>query len=205
MNTTAHSARRAYDNRLAFYHPTQSGGGAAARLEFHPVRPDRDGCFFLEMARQKTAVGRNEAGKQTATFDWEGKITVKLGFMDICGLLLVLEGRCEQAGGGRGLFHDTPGANTVINLRHQADPPGFALEVSRKPKRAGAEPQRARVLLSEVEGLGVRCVFQSALFHLVFSMLAQDSQPQGQEQETERQGDSATGAPAQAMRGEPVQ
>lgn len=170
MNTTTDVIRHPRNNRLAFYHPTQSGGGAAARLEFHPVRPDRDGCFFLEMARQKTAAGSNEGGKQTATFDWESKITVKLGFMDICGMLLVLEGRCEQVGGGRGLFHDTPGANTVINLRHNTEPSGYVLEVSRKPKRAGAEPLRTRVLLSEAEGLGVRCVFQRALFHMVFSV-----------------------------------
>jgi hypothetical protein len=168
-NTPTDSPRRPRNNRLAFYHPTQSGSGAAARLEFHLPRAGRDGCFFLEMARQKTAAGRSETGQQTATFDWEGKITVKLGFLDVCGLLLVLEGRCEQAGGGRGLFHNTPEASTVINLRHQTEPLGYALEVSRKSKRADAEPQRARVLLSEAEGIGVRCVFQSALFHLAFS------------------------------------
>ena len=82
--------RRAWRGRLCFYHPTGSGSGAAARLEFHPARFDRDGCFFLEMARQKTAPARDAAGRQPATFDWEGKITAKLGFLDVCGLLLVL-------------------------------------------------------------------------------------------------------------------
>jgi len=166
----ASSEQRPWTGRLAFYHPTQSGGGAAARLEFHPARPDRDGCFFLEMARQKTLAARNENGRQAATFDWESKITVKLGLPDVCSLLLVLEGKCEQAGNGRGgLFHDTAEANTVINLRRQAEPAaGFALEISRKFKRADSEVHRTRVVLTEGEGIGLRCVFQSAMFPLVF-------------------------------------
>ena len=160
--------RRPWRGRLCFYHPTNSGSGAAARLEFHAASPEREGCFFLEMARQKTAAARGADGKTCATFDWENKAIVKLGFPDVCGLLQVLEGRCDQAGNGRGLFHDTAEANTVINLRHQAEPAGYALEISRKCKRANAEVQRTRVLLSENEGLGMRCIFQSAMLPMVY-------------------------------------
>ncbi|MFZ4394024.1 MAG: hypothetical protein ACOYOU_00190 [Kiritimatiellia bacterium] len=170
--TPPDASPRPWSGRLAYYHPTQSGGGAAARMEFHPARPDRDGCFFLEMARQKTLPTRNENGRQSATFDWENKITVKLGLPDVCSLLLVLEGKCEQAGNGRnGLFHDTAEANTVINLRRQAEPAvGFALEISRKPKRADGEVQRTRVVLTEGEAIGVRCIFQHAIHPMVFGM-----------------------------------
>ena len=141
-----------------------------ARLEFHPARPERDGCFFLEMARQKTVPARTENGRHAATFDWEHKVTVKLGLLDICSLLLVLEGKCEQAGNGRGgLFHDTAEANTVINLRQQTEPvAGLALDVSRKHKRGDGEVQRVRVLLTPAEALGLRCVFQSAIFPMIF-------------------------------------
>ncbi len=172
MNQTADAPPRPWSGRLAFYHPTQSGGGAAARLEFHPARPDRDGCFFLEMARQKTVAARDGNGRQAATFDWEKKITVKLGLGDVCSLLLVLEGKSEQVGNGRGgLFHDTPDANTVIQLRRQTEPvAGLALEVSRKAKRADADVQRVRVLLTEGESLGVRCVFQHAIFPMIYGM-----------------------------------
>jgi hypothetical protein len=170
METADTSAgRRPRRLRLTFYHPTQTGGGGAARLEFHPARPDRDGCFFLEMARQKTAPSRDADGRQTATFDWENKITAKLGFLDVCGLLLVLTGRGEQAGGGRGgLFHDTAEANTVINLRRQTEPAGFSLEVSRKAKRGDGEVRRARVLLTDAEALGLRFALEAALFPMVF-------------------------------------
>ena len=169
-SATEPASVRNWANRLAFYHPTQSGGGSAVRFEFHPAMSDRDGCFFLELARQKTAPQRNESGRQAATFDWEKKITVKLGLPDVCGLLLVLEGRSEQAGSGRGgIFHDTAEANTVINLRRQTAPvAGLALEVSRKPKSGEGDVQRLRVLLTEGEAIGLRCVFQSAIFPMVF-------------------------------------
>ena len=168
MNTP--SPHHAWSGRLAFYHPTSSGSGAAARFEFHPARSERDGCFFLEMARQKTVPNRAAPQRQAATFDWEKKLTVKLGLPDICSLLLVLEGKNEQAGNGRGgLFHDTAEANAVINLRHQTEPtPGFALEVSRKSKREASEVQRLRVVLTEAEAIGLRCVFQSAIFPMVY-------------------------------------
>jgi hypothetical protein len=170
MNQIADAAVRPWSGRLAFYHPTQSGGGAAARLEFHPARPEREGCFFLEMARQKTVAARDGSGRHAATFDWEKKITVKLGLGDVCSLLLVLDGKSEQVGNGRGgLFHDTADANTVIQLRHQKEPvTGLALEISRKSKRAEGDVQRTRLLLTEGESMGLRCVFQHAIFPMVF-------------------------------------
>lgn len=156
--------------RLCFYHPTHAGTGAVARLEFHAATPEREGCFFLEMARQKTAATRGADGRAGATFDWENKSVVKLGFTDVCGLLLVLEGRCDQAGNGRGLFHDTPETNTVITFRRQTEPAGYALEVSRKGKQGNGEAQRTRVLLSDGEALGLRRVFSTALFPMVYGV-----------------------------------
>jgi len=173
MSHLTESTARPWSGRLAFYHPTQSGGGTVARLEFHPARLEREGCFFLELARQKTVASSSSTGRLVATFDWENKLTVKLGLLDVCSLLLVLEGRSEQAGNGRGgLFHDTAGANTVINLRHQPEPAaGFALEVSRKTKRDGNDVQRMRLILNEGEAIGLRCVFQLAIFPMVYGSL----------------------------------
>lgn len=176
--TTSHEtpARRAWRGRLCFYHPTSAGNGAAARFEFKPATPEQEGCFFLEMAQQKTAAGRDHKGRIGATFDWENKTTVKLGFADICALLLVLEGRTDQAGNGRGLFHDTAEANAVINLRRQTEPAGCALEVSRKGKQPGAELRRHRVLLNDAEALGLRAVLQTALLPLVFGGWTEQSE-----------------------------
>ena len=180
MNSSSTAAARPWSGRLAFYHPTQAGTGAVARLEFHPASAARDGCFFLELARQKTVPSRNDHGRQAATFDWESKVTVKLGLTDICSLLLVLEGRCEQAGNGRGgIFHDTAGCNTVINLRRQSEPAaGYALEVSRKQKQGDSEVQRLRVVLTEAEAIGLRSVFQASIFPLVFGSGGENAEVQ---------------------------
>ena len=57
----------------------------------------------------------------------------------------------------------------MINLRHQSEPVvGYALEVSRKHKRGDSEVQRLRVILTEGEAIGLRCVFQSAIFLMIF-------------------------------------
>ncbi|NLE68238.1 MAG: hypothetical protein GX608_12535, partial [Lentisphaerae bacterium] len=57
------------------------------------VEADRYNCFFMDMALQKTAALAQDGKRTHASFDWEHKLTVKLGFMDICAILEVLEGR----------------------------------------------------------------------------------------------------------------
>ena len=158
---------RNYGRRLTFYHPNANVTGAAIQLELRLNRPgeDRYDCFFLEMALQKTA--RGAGGHPAATFDWAAKVTVKLDFTDICEFLRVLEGKTEQAGGPRGIYHEAGAANTLIGLRHSAEPPGYALDISRKEK-AGEVVFKGHILLTEAEGVGLRCVFQSALFYLAF-------------------------------------
>lgn len=159
---------RDFPGRLAFYHPTASGGGAAVRFELSPPRGTREGCYFMELARQKSLAMRSGPERHAATFDWTTKVTVKLGFLDVCQLLTVLEGKAEQAGGSRGLFHETAENSTMIALRRQTEPAGYALEVSRKPKQAEATPLRLRLVLGEAEAIGLRCIFQQTLAVLIF-------------------------------------
>ena len=164
---TPQEAHRIYGRRLTFYHPNSNMTGAAIQLELRLNRAgeDRYDCFFLEMARQKTP--RGAGGHPAATFDWATKVTVKLDFTDICEFLRVLEGQTEQAGGQRGIYHEAGTANTMINLRRSAEPPGYGLDISRKEK-AGEVLFKGHILLTEAEGLGLRCVFQSALFYMAF-------------------------------------
>ncbi len=172
-NTTAAGANGAgesrpnYPGRLTFYHPNAKGTGAAARFELRlsASAEDRYDCFFLEMARQSAAAG---AGGP-AQFDWAKRATVKLDFADVCELLLVLEGRKERAGGanGNGIYHQIGETTTLIELRRDAERSGYVLGVSRKTKK-GDPVFRAQILLTEAEALGLRCVFQTGLFFLVF-------------------------------------
>ena len=77
--------RSARAERVAFYHPNASGTGTAVRIDPKMnggTASPRNG-FFLELAQQKSAATRNADGFVPASFDWEGKITVKLGFQDV--------------------------------------------------------------------------------------------------------------------------
>lgn len=163
-----------YNDRLVFYHPTQAGSGAAARLSFRLRRPEeeRDSCFFIDMARQKTAPSRNEEGVRTAaTFDWQNRVTVKIDFLDAGELLTVLEGKAEHVKSGKGLYHDSGDSTTIIGFRKNADPAGYSLDISKKAKADGKEAFKGHILLSEAEAIGMRCMLQQGLGVLALANL----------------------------------
>lgn len=160
--------RSARAERVAFYHPNASGTGTAVRIDPKMnggTASPRNG-FFLELAQQKSAATRNADGFVPASFDWEGKITVKLGFQDICEFLAVLEGTCEHAGGKRdGLYHQNGQTSTVIRFK-RGEEGGYALGLSRK-RASEEEPKRISTVLSDVEATGLKHVFQVGAFFMV--------------------------------------
>jgi len=158
---------------ISFYHPNSRGTGSALRLEPRINRDDRDryNCFFLEMAPQKSAPKREGGTLVPATFDWGGKITVKMNFNDIAEMLTVLEGRAAQVGGERqGLYHAHGNGNTLITFQRQKEGAGyfFALSGKRGPDQP---PRKVAISLSEVEATGLRCLLQTGLFFVTFSSL----------------------------------
>lgn len=169
MKETHEVAASGYPQGLRFYHPSASGRGAALQLEprFSNSQGDRYNCFFLEMAPQQT-LPRNEGGKRVhATFNWKEKLAVKLEFTDICELLVVLEGRAEKAGNGRGgLYHQHGSVNTIITCQ-KAEQGGYLVGLSRKDSATGAT-HRVNIVLSEAEAVGLRNVLQTSLFFLSF-------------------------------------
>lgn len=168
---------------IEFYHPNAKGTGSVLRFEPRVNRTgeDRYNCFFLEIAAQKCTAGA--AGNETgfATFDWENKIIVKLGFLDISEMIMVLEGRATKLGGQRsGLYHASGQGNTLISLTRQDDRKNYLLTVSRKRKGA-QEAQRISIALTEVEATGLRCLFQTGLFFVTFpTALRRQRQQRGQ-------------------------
>ncbi len=169
QDRTSESMAPDYKGRsICFYHPNSRGSGSALRVEPRINRhgEDRYNCFFLEMAAQKTARGRN--GNAHATFDWEHKITVKLDFLDVCEILSVLLGLVPHAGGERkGLYHASPRGNTLISFSRDTERGTYYLSLSRKLNEAD-EPQRIGMALSMTEALGLRCLFQTGLFFVTF-------------------------------------
>jgi hypothetical protein len=167
---TAKRSRRS--GRLVLYHANATGTGMAVRFEMRLNREgeDRYDCFFLEMAHQQKAEANASGGGATGRFDWERKATVKLDFADLCEFLLVLEGRRDAAGGKNGLYHQVPGASTLIAFKRTAEPDGnrYLIGVSKKAKD-GAQIFKGHIVLSEAEALGLRCILQTGLFFLTFN------------------------------------
>lgn len=162
--------RATYAPRLTFYRANSKGTGTAAQFElrFNREGEQRYNCIFLEMAHQKTAAEQDNTQRKAATFDWANKVTSKLDFLDVAELLMVLQGEKEQAGSGKGgIYHASSGANTLISLTRSSEAPGFYLGLSKK-NATGEQIFKGGILLSEAEAVGVRCVFQSALFFMAF-------------------------------------
>ncbi len=171
MTTETHATNgKIWGQPLAIYHPNGKGTGAALQLEPRVNRRqgDRANCFFIDLAPQKTAGGTSAGERVPATFDWERKLTVKLGFNDVCEILAVLEGHQEHAGGARdGLFHDNGNANTLITFQKDANRTGYYLGLSRKGK-GGVSADRIGIILSATEAIGLRHILQTGLFFMLF-------------------------------------
>lgn len=166
-------AARAYRPRLSFFHANSKGTGSAARFELVPATGERDGAIFMTLAQQKSvASGSVEQGnRRYATFDWQNRITVKLNFTDLSQLLLVLKGVTATIADGKGLYHDTRAATTLINLTRQTEPyAGYALDVSRRAKSTPDASARVRIFFNGVEAFGLSMVLEQALSVVAFGV-----------------------------------
>jgi hypothetical protein len=156
--------------RLVFYHPNSKGSGCALQLDMrlNAGEERRYDCFFLSMARQKNVATKTDGREVPASFDWESRLTAKLGFLDVCEIITVLEGRRPAVGNGRGgLFHASGDGNTVIDFRRSEEPAGYSVALSRKAN-GSAQPVRMQLLLGEAEAAGLRCILHQGLFFLTF-------------------------------------
>lgn len=165
------SSGRLPGGRLRFYRANAKASGVAVQFELKINRTpeDRYNCFFLEMAPQKSPAAVGNRGRAAATFDWENKVTVKLGFQDVCQFLAVLEGQTDKVGEqGNGLYHESGDSNTLISFgRNTGDGGGYGLGLSRK-RKDGSQLFKGRMLLSAAEAIGLKHVFQAGLFYMAF-------------------------------------
>jgi len=141
--------------QLTFYHPNARGTGCAASFDLHPAHDRKSGCVMMKIAAQMTVGDRKGPKPVFPRFDWDGAVSVKLGFDDLCRILQVLRGECESIDDGHGLYHTTSAASTRINLRHILEPvAGYSLEVYRTA-RNGQDETRLHLLFSTAEALGL--------------------------------------------------
>ncbi len=166
-----------YRPQLSFYHANSKGSGSAARFEVVPASGNRDGVIFLTLAQQKSIAGKDDQGnRQFATFDWQNRVTVKLNFSDLCQMLLVFNGQATAILGGKGLYHDSGKATTIINLTRQTESfAGLALDVSRREKNESDSANRIRIVFNDAEAFGVGVVIEQSLGVIAFGIPRVDS------------------------------
>lgn len=163
-----------YRPSLAFYHPNAKGTGAALKLSLHPAHDDRDGCIMMTLANQLTLGDRRAANPVFPTFEWEGRLTVKLDFSDLTQIVQVFRGERESLADGKGLYHTTSKFSTRIVLRHVVEPAScYPLEVYRSARGGsgtGPADTSARIVLSESEALGLSLAIENSFGVVCFGI-----------------------------------
>ena len=163
-------AAKTYAPSLTLYHANMKGTGSAVQFEVRSATADREGCWFMSMAAQKSiGQGANaDGGRKNATFAWTEKITAKLNFSDLSAMLMVFEGKEKSMGDGKGLYHDSADFSTIISLAESTgDIPGYTLELSKKQKHDGSL-SRVRLLLRPAEALGLARLITGTLPRIAF-------------------------------------
>ena len=141
------------------YKPKKTDDGSVSAWEISYKKDKYDHYeFFLEMANQLPGKDKND----NQQFDWENKITAKLGALDIGEILLVLERQKDSVGSKGSLFHKTSKGNKVINFNYLEKYKSFGLKISsqdEKTKKTIAFNQ----LISLSEGVIIRELLKSAI------------------------------------------
>jgi len=123
-----------YRPRLSYYHANAKGNGSALQMELHPAHDEVAGSVFLTIARQKTIGSRAPGNVVMPSFDWVNRGVFKLDASDLSQILQVMRGIQENIADGKGLFHRSSTATTVIKFEHRIEPrPGYAFDIWRKP------------------------------------------------------------------------
>lgn len=122
------------ETRTTICHPAPSGKGSAIRFTLRPANGNVSGCVMFEIAKQKTLASLSGETPTSATFDWDNAITMKLCVGDLAQMLMVFRGYQESIEDGKGIFHRSATANSIIKFSHMIEPrPGYLFSVSKKP------------------------------------------------------------------------
>ncbi len=160
-------------------HPNGKGTGTSAKFELHPAHDVVEGSVFVTMSPQKTVGAYVDGNRVMPTFDWENRITVRLSINEVAQMLEVFRGYHESICDGKGLFHKTVKASTVITLEHRLEPaPGYLFAVSRKA--VDGNPRRISILLSMTEAVVLCEALAASMVYMAFgvpSVLARERKP----------------------------
>jgi hypothetical protein len=144
----ASSSKRAAD--YAIYKPNTRGNGGVVRFELNRTKA----AVFVDAALQ-------QGEKQ---FDWEQKITMKWGLIDLGTVLAVLQGRQPQAK----LYHQSEKANSTFELTLRDDPQRapYFLTVSRQ-QESDKKLRKVTIPVSHAEAALLETALRSAVIRLL--------------------------------------
>ena len=121
MNTHNESSFSSPESADESARPTGGGSGKTA-LDYAIYKPNgrgSGGVIRFELNREKSSVFVDAAAQSgEKQFDWDRKITMKWGLVDIGNVLATLQGRQSQTK----LFHQSERANSAFELTYQTDP-----------------------------------------------------------------------------------
>ena len=158
-----------YGPEVANCRANASGTGSAMRCRMYVAQRNKPGYLMMEVARQKTVGSRKDGVRVHPTFDWEGSICVKLGLADLAQMVMVFRGVQESALDGKGMFHRSSKADTVIRFSHQIEPrPGYLLDISTKP--SGGELKKGYYFFSPEEAVWFSVALEGVLPQLAFGV-----------------------------------
>ena len=155
--------------RYVCCHPNPKGTGTSVKFELHPAHDYVEGSGFATFASQKTVASYSNGMQVHPTFDWENSITIRLTINEVAEMLEVFRGYREKMGDGKGLFHVSAFANTVITLEHRLEPePGYSFGVSRK--KADGSLKRMRLFISMTEAIVLSEALASSMLYMAFGI-----------------------------------
>ncbi len=152
------SESKKFETTFKIFKPRQNGEGAASQWEFNP-KPEKR-CMFLESAPQKNIKGDKDTN---ASFDWDNKITMKLGLLDMGEILATFTGLQKGAGPldgeGRhkGIYHQPPGGNknTILQIAINKSQTMYYLRLSQKSQGQEMKSVEHAITFAEASVLAV--------------------------------------------------
>lgn len=142
--------------------PNAKGTGSALKLSLHPAHDDMEGFILAEFAEQERA-------GDPLSFYWDNSMCIKLGFDDICKLLQVFRGECEQINDGKGVVHKSKHGINFLNLSHHIEPVcGYRIYYRRAESLSNE--RSISVFIFPHEALGICCALEHALGIVVFGI-----------------------------------
>ena len=145
-----------------------TGGGGKTALDYAIYKPNgrgSGGVIRFELNREKSSVFVDAAAQSgEKQFDWDRKITMKWGLVDIGNVLATLQGRQAQTK----LFHQSERANSAFELTYQTDPERapYLMSLSRQ-ETSDKTLRKVTIPVSHGEAAIIETALRSAVVRLL--------------------------------------